>query len=99
MYIIHSLGHSSYECKVLNYFCYKYRKVSSTKERRQDPAFKKKFEKQKKNNAMVQHAVDEIILKEKEKLIVKYEIHDNIDNESNEDELYEHEKNILDEKK
>ena len=37
---------------------------------------------------MVQHVVDYIILKEKQKLSVKDETHDKIDDEVNKDELY-----------
>ena len=48
---------------------------------------------------MVQHTVDEIILQEKQKLSVKDETHDNIDDEVDEDELYEIYKMSLDEKR
>ena len=44
---------------------------------------------------MVQHAVDETILQEKEKLSVKYETHENIDDEIDEDEMYELDKMSL----
>ena len=48
---------------------------------------------------MVQHTVDEIILQEKQKLSVKDETHDNIDDKVDEDELYNLDKTILDENK
>ena len=47
---------------------------------------------------MVQHAVGDIILQEKRKSSVEYEIHDNIDNEVDEYDLYELDKTSLDEK-
>ena len=47
---------------------------------------------------MVQHAVDETILQEKEKLSVKYETHENIYGKSGEDWLYDLDKISLDEK-
>ena len=53
---------------------------------------------QKENNAIIQHAVDEIILQENEKLSVKFETHENNDDEVKEDELYKLDKMILDEK-
>ena len=54
----------------------------------QESAIKKVFGRQKQKNAIVQHAVDDIILQDKEKLSVKDETHDKIDDEVNKDELY-----------
>ena len=65
----------------------------------QEPALKNKFGKQKGNNTITQHAVDDIIPQEKETLIVKYETYENIDDEVNTDDLYKPEDNITDEKK
>ena len=45
----------------------------------QEPAKIKKLNKKQENNAMSQHAVDEIILQENNKLSAQYETHDNID--------------------
>ena len=47
---------------------------------------------------MVHHVFDEIVLQESEGLNIKYETHENIDDEVYEDELYERDKMILDEK-
>ena len=49
----------------------------------------KKFNINQENNAMVQHAVDEIILRDNNKLSAEYEAHENINDEINEDNLYE----------
>ena len=46
---------------------------------------------------MVQRAVDDIILQEKEKLCVEYETYENIYGEVDEYELYELDKKVLDE--
>ena len=50
------------------------------------------------NDAIAQHVVDEIIQQEKEKLSVKDETHENIDDEVDEDDMYDIDKIILDEK-
>ena len=94
--LIHGPGHSSYKCKVLGDFGTKYAKFRLTKDHRKDPATRKKFGINQENNAIVQHAVDEIILQEKKILSVKYETHENIDYEFNEDELYRFDKTSLD---
>ena len=86
-------GHSSDECKVLSKFGSKYKKIRSTEERRQYPQFNKR--KQQEKNDITQHAVYETILQDKEKLSVKDETHNNIDDEVDEDELYELEKLVL----
>ena len=57
----------------------------------------RRFWKTTRENTIVQHAVDYIILKEK-KLSVKDETHENIYAEVDEDELYDIEKMSLDEK-
>ena len=56
--LIHGPGHSSYECKFLGDFGYKYSKSRPTKYCRQDPAKMKKCKRQKENNSISQHAVD-----------------------------------------
>ena len=55
----------------------------------QEPAKIKKLNKKQENNAMSQHAVDEIILQENNKLSAQYETHDNIDSKTNKDNLYD----------
>ena len=56
------------------------------------------FGRQQDKNVIVQYAVDEIIQQEKEKLSVKNETHENIDDKFDEYELYEIDKTSLDEK-
>ena len=56
--LIHDLGHSSYECKVLKYFGTKYAKGRNFKERWKEPTFKKRFVNRKEVNSIFQHAVD-----------------------------------------
>ena len=53
---------------------------------------------QKDNNDAIQHAVDEIILQGNEKLSVKDETYENIDDEVDEDDLYKLDKMSFDEK-
>ena len=77
-------------------FVNQYTKRRPTEYRKKEPETKKKFGIQQENNAIVQHAVDEIILQEKKILSVKYETHENIDYEFNEDELYRFDKTSLD---
>ena len=64
IFLVRGLGNSSDECKVLGDFGSKYSKSRTTKDRRQKPEKMKKFNRKKDNNAIVQHAVDEIILHE-----------------------------------
>ena len=60
--LIHVPMHSSYECKVLGYFSYKCFKIKPNKDRRTDTATRKKFNRHKESNAIVNHVVDEILL-------------------------------------
>ena len=76
-----------------------YSKVRTTTELMQEPALKNKFGKQKGNNTITQHAVDDIILQEKEKVGVKDETYENIDDVVDKYYIYELDKFILDEKK
>ena len=75
------------ECKALGEFGSKYSKFRPTEYQRQETTIKKKCGRQQDNNAIVQHAVDEIYLQYKDKSIVKDETHKNIDDEVDEDEL------------
>ena len=63
-YLIHGSGYSSDECKVLVYFGSKYAKSIPTKEFEYYPTNINKFNSQKKNNAIVNSVVDEILLHE-----------------------------------
>ena len=51
--LFHGPLHSPDECKVLNYFGFKYTKDNPSTEFRQDHAFKKKFGKHKEKNSIV----------------------------------------------
>ena len=56
------------ECKALGDFGSNYSKVRPTKYQRQETTIKKKYGRQQENNAIVQHAVDDIFLQDKEKI-------------------------------
>ena len=59
---IHGHEHSPDECKVLVDFGNNYAKDGPTKYHSQEPATKKRFGRNQENNAVIHHAVDEIIL-------------------------------------
>ena len=63
--LIRGLGHSPNECKVLGDFGTKYAKCRPTEDCRQEPSTKKFFVRQQDKNAIIQHALDEIILQDK----------------------------------
>ena len=96
--IINAPGNLLDECKILGKFGTKYAKIRPTKDFRQEPKTNKQFLIQKQNNDIVQHVVDENILKYKEKIIVKHKTHKNIDYEFDEYELYRLDKMSPDEK-
>ena len=96
--LVHSPGHSSDECKVLRNFCSKYFKRRPNKYCIQEPSPQKEFFRQQYNNSIVQNSVDELILQENKKLGVKYETHENIYDELDEDEIYDIYKMSLDDK-
>ena len=66
--LIHGLVNSFDECKVLGYFISKYIKIRPTKDCRQDPVSRNKFNMQQENNDIVNSSVDEILLHENQKL-------------------------------
>ena len=80
--LIHGPGNSSDECKVLGDLGTKYSEIRLIKAR---------------ENEMIRHAADQIVLQEKEKLGVKDETYDNIDDEVDKDELYNLDRIIIDE--
>ena len=84
---IHGPGNSPDECKILNDFGYKYTKGPSYKKHSQDLVFKGKNWDSKRKNTVIQHVVDEIILKEKEKVGMKDETHENIYDEIDKDNM------------
>ena len=64
-FLIHGPGNSSDEYEILGGFSFKYSKIWSTKEQRQEPETRNRFVRQQDNNSLVQHAVNDIILQEK----------------------------------
>ena len=60
--LIHVPVHLSYEWNFMRDFCSNYVKSWSTKYRRHDPIPKKKFKRYQENNAIVNIAVDKILL-------------------------------------
>ena len=70
----------------------KYSKGNPTKDPSQEFATNKTFGIHKENNYIVLYAVDDIIIQENNKLSVKDEIHKNIDDGFDEDELHDLEK-------
>ena len=97
--IIHIPGHSSDEFKVFGAFGFKYSKIRLPQEQGQLTKKMNKSNINQDNNAMVQHAVDQIILKKNNKYIPEDEAHYNINYKFDEDNLYDIENMSLDEKK
>ena len=60
--LIHGPGYSSEECKVMGDFGTMYAKVGPTKDCERNPVPGKTFNRQHENNAIVNNAVDEILL-------------------------------------
>ena len=87
--LIHDNGHSSDKRKVLGEFGPKYAKIRPTKEHRHDPANKNKFNMHQDNNDILNHAVDEIVLKENNKVSSQEEAHKNIEYDIDENDLYQ----------
>ena len=97
--IIHGPSHSSDECKVLGDLGSNYAKSSPTEDCGHDFANKKKLNRQQDNNAIVNHKLDEILLKGSNKVSVEAESHENIESELNENDLYQIYNMSIDEKK
>ena len=76
-----------------------YYKIRHTKDCGNEPVANNKFSRQQENSAIVQHAFDEIILQEKNKLSAEDESQENIDSEIDDNDLYDIDNMILDEKK
>ena len=96
--IINGPGYSSNKCNVLGDFGTKYNKEKPTKYHMQEHSTKKSFGRHQDKNTIVKHKFDKIIPQDNKKLIVKYESQENIDDEGNEDDLYDLDKMSLDEK-
>ena len=71
--LIHGPGNLSDEYKVLGDFGSKYYKISPTKYRGNVPATITQFNRQQENNLIVNHAVDEILLQENDKVSAEAE--------------------------
>ena len=66
-FLIHDSGHLSDECKVLGDIGYKYSKVRRTKDQVHDLVTRNKFNMQKNNTAIVNHALNKNDLQENKK--------------------------------
>ena len=67
-YLVHGPSNPSYKCKILGDFGSKYAKSEPTKDCRNDPSNRNKFNRQQDNDTIVNHAVDERLLKENNKV-------------------------------
>ena len=97
--LIHGPGHSSDKYKVLGDFGSKYSKIRHTNNRGQNPENRNKYTRQQYNNAIVNSAVDEIILQENNKLSDGTEAQDIIESEFDDNDLYWIDNMSLEEKK
>ena len=97
--LIHGPGYSSEKFKVMGDLGFKYYIGRPTKDHRQEPAAKKKFSRQKENNAIFQNIVYEIIQQENKKLSAECEAHKNIDSKIDKNDIYDIDNMTLDEKK
>ena len=83
----------------MGYFGYTYSKSRPTKDRGHEPTTNKQIGRQKDNNTIFQHAVDDIILQDNKKLSAEAEAHENIDDEMYKNGLYDIDNRSLDERK
>ena len=67
-YLIRVSGYYFDECKVLGDFGDKYYKGNTTKDNGNNPIPRKKINRQKENNAIINNVVDEILLNETKKV-------------------------------
>ena len=87
--LIHGPGHSHDKWKVLGDFGAKYAKGKPTKDHRNYPVPRKKFNRQQGNNAIVNNAVDEILLHETQKVSAMKEAPELFESDYDENELYQ----------
>ena len=87
--LIHGPIHSSDECKVLGDFDSKYVIKRHTKDFGHDTVKINKFNRQQDNNAIVNSEVDELLLKENQKVNDEKEEHENSESDFDESELYQ----------
>ena len=98
--LIHGPGKPSEECKVLGDFGTKYANSRPTKEHGRSPVPKKKINRQQENNAIVDNAVDEILLNETQKASAKnHEAPEFLDSDYDANDLYQVDKMSLEETK
>ena len=97
--LIHGPRNSSDECKVLGDCGSKYVKSRPTKDRRQNTAPRKKFNRQQENNAIVNSTMDEILLQKNQKVNNEKEAHENVESDFDESELYQIDNMSLDDTK
>ena len=86
--LIHGPGHSSDKYKVLGNFGSKYSKIRHTDNRGHKPENRNKYTRQQYNNAIVNSAVDDIILQENNKVSDGTEAQEMIESEFYENNLY-----------
>ena len=96
---MHSPRNSSDECKVLGDFGTTYANSRPTKYRGRNPVPREKNKRQQENNAIVNNAVDEILLNETQKLSAAREAPECLDSDYYENDFYQADKMSLEETK
>ena len=97
--LIYVPGHSSDKYKVLGDFGSKYAKIRHYNNRGHNPENKTKYTRQQYNNDIVNSAVDQILLKEDNKVSAGTEAQEIIESEFDENDLYRIDNVSLKEKK
>ena len=87
--LIHGPDNSLDECNVLGEFGSNYSNIRPTKDHGHDTATRKKMNRQKEKNSIVNHAVKGILLQETNKISAEAEAHTNIQPEIDENDLYQ----------
>ena len=86
--IIHGPGHSSDKCRFLGDLSSRYATKISTKDCGHDNANRKKFNRQKEMNDIVNSTVDEILTQENNKVSTVKETYENVEYDFDENKLY-----------
>ena len=86
--LIRGPSHSSDECKVLVNFCFNYSKSRPTKDRWHDTTTINKLNRHQEKILIVNHALDEIILRVNNKVSAEAEAHEIIGFDIGENDLY-----------
>ena len=98
--MIHCIGNSSEECKVLGEYGAKYAASQRTKDHGRNPLPRKRFQKNQENHAIINNVVDDILLNEPKKVsAVNHEAPDFLENDYDENDLYQVENVSHDENK